>query len=162
MNIIERILGYLGLRRYDSISDIQIEKAKHNGIVLDSITSTTATKQLRCNHQKGGYVKRLSSGPNSLVEFPLKGSSGQYAVIKHQHMHGDIWIECLRCGRRWKPPIRKEFKKDRDFYKAVEEYEGALNFPTNNSMSTSIQCRFMLNGSVDAGTEYVRRQLTAS
>jgi hypothetical protein len=136
----------------------EIAIAKEFGCVLDAEGRAIATKQAKCNHIKGGIWRRISS---DRVDF-TPGSSGQYAVIKHKHIHGDVWVECLRCGRKWKPPMRKEFKTDREFYKAVEEYEQAVNFPTNNISSSSVICQFRLNGSVDAGTEYVRKQLANS
>jgi hypothetical protein len=58
--------------------------------------------------------------------------------------------------------MRSDYRNERAFYRAIEEYEAAVNFPTNNTMSTSIQCAFRLNGSHDAGLEYVRKQLANS
>jgi hypothetical protein len=85
------------------------------------------------------------------------GNSNQYAVIKHQMINGDIWVRCLRCGRTWAPPVEKnyffdakgrsvasvdgQFDKVR-FQAAIEDYKRATMFETNNSMSTSVQCRF--------------------
>jgi hypothetical protein len=105
-----------------------------------------------CTHRKGGMasardVHVLSTG----------GDNHQYAVIKHQMINGDIWVRCLRCGRTWAPPVEKnfffdekgrsvapvdgQFNKSR-FERAVDDYKTATMFPTNNSMSTSVQCRF--------------------
>lgn len=114
-----------------------------------------ATDQYRfkiCTHKKGGTVtardqRVLTTG----------GNANQYAVMKHQMINGDIWVRCLRCGKTWAPPIESnfffdakgrlvapadgQFSKDR-FNKAVEEYQRAVMFETNNSMSGSVQCRF--------------------
>jgi hypothetical protein len=63
----------------------------------------------------------------------------------------------FRCGRTWNPPVEKNFffneagkqvaPKDGTFNralfeKAIEDYKRATMFETNNSMSTSVQCRF--------------------
>jgi hypothetical protein len=105
-----------------------------------------------CTHRKGGMassrdIRCLTTGGND---------AGQYAVIKHQMINGDIWVRCQRCARTWMPPIEKNFyfrdgvsvaPKDGvfdrvAFDKAVSEYELAKQFPTRNSMSGSVQCRF--------------------
>jgi len=77
--------------------------------------------------------------------------------MKHQMINGDIWVRCLRCGKTWKPPVEKDFFFDEKgknvapadgkfdkvrFEKVADEYRSASMFPTNNSMSTSVQCRF--------------------
>jgi hypothetical protein len=77
--------------------------------------------------------------------------------MKHQMINGDIWVRCLRCGKTWNPPVREElFLRRRGkascpegrtfnralFEKAIEDYKRATMFETNNSMSTSVQCRF--------------------
>ncbi len=120
-----------------------------------SIAQQDATDKYRfsvCTHRKGGMassrdVRVLSTG----------GNSNQYAVIKHQMINGDIWVRCLRCGRTWAPPVEKNFffdEKGRQvapadgtfdkakFTTAVEDYKRATMLETNNSMSTSVQCRF--------------------
>ncbi len=114
-----------------------------------------ATDQYRfsiCTHRKGGTVtardqRVLSTG----------GNSNQYAVMKHQMINGDIWVRCLRCGRTWAPPVEANFFFDGSgrqvapkdgvfsrskFERAQEDYLKAQMFETNNSMSTSVQCRF--------------------
>lgn len=112
-----------------------------------------------CTHRKGGMasardVRCLTRGGND---------AGQYAVIKHQMINGDIWVRCLRCSKTWAPPVEKNFYMrggkvvapadgvfDVDaFKKAQQEYMEAVNFPTRNSMSGSVQCRFYI---VDAAT----------
>lgn len=114
-----------------------------------------ATDQYRfkiCTHRKGGQV---SNRDNHVLA--TGGNSSQYAVIKHQMINGDIWVRCLRCGKTWAPPIERNFFFDEKgrlvapvdgtfdkakFAAAVEEYRRATMFETNNSMSTSVQCRF--------------------
>jgi hypothetical protein len=105
-----------------------------------------------CTHKKGGIVhsrdmRVLSTG----------GTGQQYAVIKHQMINGDIWVRCLRCGKTWTPPVEERFFFDKNgkevpkrfgtfnqerFEKAVFEYQRAVQFETNNTMSGSVQCRF--------------------
>ena len=159
MNIVDKILRYFGYRHDTQLTASQTQIAKQYGHALNAMDANDAAKKLKCNHQKGGTVVTYRDGS---IEFPSKGWSNQYAVIKHQHVMGDIWIECLRCGRKWKPPIRSDFKNERTYYKAFEEYEFMKDCPTNNTMSSSVQCNFRLNGSLDAGREYVRKQMANS
>lgn len=135
--------------------------ARTHGLLVDAEERAIATYRAKCNHHKGGWVK-LTSTSQELADAILKGDATQYAVIKHQHVNGDIWVSCIRCGKKWKPPIRSDYRTDREYFRAVEEYEQAKEFPTNNRMSTSVQCRFELKGSLDAGHEYVRKQMANS
>jgi len=109
-------------------------------------------KWKNCTHKKGGKVKNrdmsvLTSG----------GNSDQYAVIKHQMITGDIWVKCLRCGKWWAPPVKSNFYFDKrgkqvpqhmgefskeKFSEAVAEYNRAVRFETNNTMSGSVQAKF--------------------
>lgn len=105
-----------------------------------------------CTHRKGGMASA-----RDLHVLSTGGNAAQYAVMKHQMINGDIWVRCLRCGKTWNPPVEKNFFFNEKgarvaphdgtfdkvkFEKAVEEYKRATMFETNNSMSTSVQCRF--------------------
>lgn len=105
-----------------------------------------------CTHKKGGLVS-----PRDQRVLTTGGNAAQFAVMKHQMINGDIWVRCLRCGKTWNPPVEKNFFYDAKgrlvapvdgifdkfrFEKAVEDYKRATMFETNNSMSTSVQCRF--------------------
>lgn len=105
-----------------------------------------------CTHKKGGLVS-----PRDQRVLTTGGNAAQFAVMKHQMINGDIWVRCLRCGKTWCPPVEKNFFYDVKgklvapadgtfdkfkFEKAVEDYKRATMFETNNSMSTSVQCRF--------------------
>lgn len=143
------------------VSAKQFQWAKNAGCVIDAYDRERATNQTQCNHRKGGSVPM--QGDSAEIKFGLDhGNATQYAVIKHMHLHGDVWVECLRCGRKWKPPIRSEYETEREFYKAIEEYQKAVDFPTNNVTSSSLQFRFALGKNVPAGNEYVRKQLANS
>lgn len=120
-----------------------------------TIAQQEATDNYRfsvCTHRKGGMAS-----PRNLNVLYTGGNAAQYAVMKHQMINGDIWVRCLRCGKTWAPPVEANFHfddkgrrvaaKDGLFNKArfdaaVEEYKKATMFETNNSMSTSVQCRF--------------------
>jgi hypothetical protein len=156
-SVIQSIINFLS--RYTGRQLTEFEKlvATNNGYALDGIKRAEATKQAHCTHRKGGYVRKDDSG-----NIVLNGTGHQYAVIKHQHLNGDMWVECLRCGRKWKPPLRSDFRSDRSFYEAVTDYEEAVAFETNNVTSTSIQFGFRLNGSRTAGHEFVRKQMANS
>ena len=119
-----------------------------------TIAQQDATDKYRfsiCTHIRADWY-RLAT--NASLD---RRQAAQYAVIKHQMINGDIWVRCLRCGKTWAPPVMNnfffdakgrsvapvdgEFSKDK-FEKAVEDYKKATMFETNNSMSTSVQCRF--------------------
>lgn len=123
------------------IQEFQRRMAEANGEMLDMIDQERASYQNRCNHMKGGVV-RPSKNSKDIAEGLLHGNGSQYSVRKHMMMNRDVWVDCLRCGMKWRPPVRAEFKTDREFYKAVEEYDRAVAFPTNNVMSSSILCQF--------------------
>lgn len=128
-----------------------------------------AFRQSRCSHRKGGRVS-----PRDLRALSEGGDKDQYAVIKHQMINGDIWVRCLRCGKTWNPPVEDNFyfkggknvpkihgTFDKEQYlAAVAEYNRAVQFPTNNSMSSSVQCRFYTineqGQEVDAARDYRR------
>ncbi len=105
-----------------------------------------------CTHKKGG-----NASPRDLRVLTTGGNAAQFAVMKHQMINGDIWVRCLRCGNTWNPPVEANFYFSAQgkqvapadgtfniakFEKAVEDYKRATMFETNNSMSTSVQCRF--------------------
>lgn len=104
----------------------------------------------RCNHKKAGMI-RITSSRLSIRNGLNNGNSSQYAVRKHQMMNGDIWVDCLRCGKKWRPPVAQKFswferkfrtQRFQDHIAALVEYDRAVNFETNNVMSSSLQCRF--------------------
>jgi len=123
----------------------QIEDYKHRGLVLKLNEATTVKARTACSHRKGGLITNVLSTA-AIVKGLNNGHSAQYSVLKHQMMNGDIYVNCLRCGKKWKKPIRDSFKKEQDYLVALAEYKTAVNFPTNNTMSTSIQCRFSDDG----------------
>lgn len=107
-----------------------------------------------CTHRKGGVVT-----PRDMRVLSTGGNKDQYAVMKHQMINGDIWVRCLRCGKTWSPPVEKNFffdergnqvapqdgEFDRNkFEDSHRKYLEATMFNTNNSMSTSVQCRFSI------------------
>ena len=139
----------------------KIQEARVNGLLLDAEISQQAKKRAECNHRKGGSFGAIAAGRP--VNFPKKGPNKEpYAVIKHQMINGDWWVYCLRCGKQWKPPIRRKFNNDREFYQADEVYQAAVEFDTDNASSSSVLCQFVINGSIDQGTELVRRRLAES
>ena len=113
--------------------------------------ATDAYKWAVCTHRKGGLVSQ-----RDMRALTTGGNEDQYAVIKHQMINGDIWVRCLRCCRTWSPPVEEKFffrdgkvVAPQDgvfdaaaFAKAQMEYQIAVAFPTRNSMSGSVQCRF--------------------
>jgi hypothetical protein len=134
--------------------------------------ATDAYRWRICTHKKGGTVT-----PRDQRVLTTGGNSPQYAIMKHMMINGDIWVRCLRCGKTWNPPVQSNFFFDAKgkkvapadgkfdlakFQTAVDEYERAVNFETNNSMSQSVQCRFskfdVASGKmVDAAEDYRER-----
>lgn len=128
------------------------EDRETQGRVISQQEATDKYRFSICTHRKGGTassrdVRVLSAG----------GNSNQYAVIKHQMINGDIWVRCLRCGKTWAPPVERNFFFNEKglnvapqdgtfdqakFAAASQDYLRATMFETNNSMSTSVQCRF--------------------
>ena len=128
------------------------EDREHQGRTFAQQDATDQYRFDNCSHRKGGQVS-----PRDQRALSLGGDAAQHSVMKHQMINGDIWVRCLRCGNTWCPPIEKNFffnAKGKQvapvdgtfsvekFNKAIAEYKRATMFPTNNSMSTSVQCRF--------------------
>jgi hypothetical protein len=115
------------------------QKAITNGQTLIQIAKNETAHQKKCNHRKGG------NGAAGVVGG--RGDSPDYAVIKHTFAHGDTWIRCQRCGKTWKPPIKKDFKGHEDLYDtAMRVYEMALEFQTKNVTSAGVPFRFSDDG----------------
>ncbi len=141
----------------------QIAEAKMNGNRLDGFERAIIKSQMTCNHRKGGVVVRRANEtatPEKIAECLQKGTGSQYSVMKHQMMNGDWRIRCTRCGKTWTAPIREEYRSDREFWKAMEEYEEAVGFPTNNTSSTSLQFRWRYRDGSD-GSEVPRKAMAA-
>jgi len=125
---------------------------KQQGITFAQQRAADEAKQSQCTHKKGGVVS-----PRDMKVLSTGGNSVQYAVIKHQMINGDFWVRCLRCGKTWLPPVKENFyfnekgKKvapvdgvfsQEKFDAAEADYKRAVQFETNNSPSSSVQCRF--------------------
>ena len=118
-----------------------------NGQTLNAIAKEQEQSQRRCNHRKGGNgAAGVMSG---------QGDSLWFALMKHRMLNGDIWIRCMRCGKTWKPPVRRMFADETKYQVAVAEYEAAKLMPTNNSPSSSYAFSFS-----DGGQYF--REVTAS
>jgi hypothetical protein len=94
--------------------------------------------QNRCAHRKGGKG----------VAMLYQGNDSNYAVIKHTLSHGATIVVCQRCTKVWEPPPRNLIRKgataeDRAEYKRLaEEYQWALNLPTDNEPSGTVLFAF--------------------
>ena len=106
-------------------------KIRANGQNLKQDRMRKNANQGVCNHRKGG------DGAAGVVGG--KGTDAQYAVMKHVFANGDTWVRCLRCGKTWKPPLKKRFKSDEAYKDAIAVYMEAVNFPTRNHTSSSQQ-----------------------
>lgn len=135
------------------------DRSRTNGQTFSQNDKRQKAAEDGCTHRKGG---------NGLGDFlGGKGQDPQFAVIKHRMLTGDIWVRCMRCGKTWKPPIRKNFyfadgqqvaPKDGKFdavqyEQALREYQGAVHFQTKNATSSSY-----IFGYTDGG-EYAREIL---
>lgn len=87
--------------------------------------------QANCWHKKGG--KGVSMLPH--------GNDSNYAVVKHTLCHGPMIVICQRCAKVWEPPdvalnARSSSKESKALYaKLWQEYQAAVNFPTDNEAS---------------------------
>lgn len=141
----------------------QVAEAKMHGNVLEGFERAIIKSQMKCNHHKGGTIFRVageSTSPEKIAACLQNGTGNQYSVMKHQMMNGDWRIRCTRCGKTWTAPIRQEYRNDREFWAAIEDYETAVNFPTNNTSSTSIQFRWRYRDGSD-GSEIPRKAMAA-
>jgi hypothetical protein len=141
----------------------QIAEAKMHGNVLENMERAIVKSQTKCNHRKGGVIVRVAGETTKsakIAECLQGGTASQYSVMKHQMMNGDWRIRCTRCGKTWTAPIRQEYRNDREFWAAIEEYEAAVNFPTNNVSSTSLQFRWRYRDGSD-GSEVPRKAMAA-
>lgn len=117
-----------------------IVRANRYGLMLDQNAFTRAKRSSECNHLKGGYV-------TAKWEIPTHGDRlDDYAVTKHILSNGDYWIRCLRCGHTWTAPTRRDYPNDALYLQAVREYVRAIDFPTRNVTSGSLQFRFSDDG----------------
>lgn len=156
------LLDELARKEYLAEKDaLTIAEAKEKGNCLAQMDRSQVQRQRKCTHRKGGIITNIKDP--STISFALAhGNSNQYAVIKHQMINRDIWVRCLRCGKWWKPPCRSEFKLDRDYWKAMFEYEEALEFPTMNTMSGSVLCNFhqtLKDGTIVDANEVYRQRM---
>ena len=106
------------------------ERSRINGVTINALARNDKAVQGRCNHRKGG------NGANGVVAG--QGDDSQYCVRKHIFANGDMWIDCLRCHKTWKPVMPHWFETQEGYLGAVAEYEAAKNFPTRNQTSSSV------------------------
>lgn len=144
------------------------EDREQQGRTFAQQEATDKHRWANCTHRKGGAVSQR----DQKVLF-FGGDAAQHAIMKHQMITGDIWVRCLRCGRTWKPPIKQEFFVNAKgkvvapadgvfdkakFDEAVADYKRALMFPTNNSTSSSVLCKFATfdadGNPIDAADKY--------
>lgn len=84
-------------------------------------------RQRVCQHRKGGK--------NNLF---AKGNAADYSVIQNTYPEGTIAIQCTRCGKEVKKPLRLLRLTDPKEYAAQwEEWVKWSNFPTDNTPSGS-------------------------
>jgi len=118
--------------------DNKRQRSITNGQTLKALAAIDKSVQTRCNHKKGG------NGAQGVVGG--KGDDSQYAVLKHTFANGDMWVRCLRCGKTWKPPVKRAYKTDEEYKTAWAVYEQAKEFQTRNTPSSSYLFRYSDNG----------------
>lgn len=105
-------------------------------MVQASLADTDMRHQLmqsRCAHRKGGKG----------VSMLFQGNDANYAVVKHILSHGPMLVVCQRCWKLWLPPDKAMNRKGatpeerRDYKRLYEEYQWAVNLPTDNETSGS-------------------------
>jgi hypothetical protein len=87
-------------------------------------------QQKRCNHRKGGVDAR------AFLEG--QGTSAMYCVNKHKLPNGGYMVICERCNKEWHPADKWNVVDGVNVPKpATPGWEEAINFPTDNTPSTS-------------------------
>jgi hypothetical protein len=115
---------------------------KHMMMIILRNDRIEKAQQEDCWHKKGGHG---ASGLN-------RGDDSKFAVVKHQLPHGPIIVICQRCRKLWAKPkaLPKTASQDerKVFKEQMTEYNTALNFPTDNTMSGNQI--FLVTGSEEA------------
>ena len=145
------------------VTALEIRHMIEKGNILDQTARSVATSQTKCKHRKGGIIVRKADelvSPETIAKCLQNGTGEQFSVMKHQMMNGDWRVRCTRCGKTWTAPIRQEYRNDREFWSAIEEYETAVGFLTNNKSSTSLQFSFRYRDGSDA-SEVPRKAMVA-
>lgn len=135
------------------IKELQNQESREaQGRVFKQQQAIDLFRYSNCTHRKGGMAHA-----RDMHVLTQGGDSPKYAVMKHQMINGDIWVRCGRCGRTWKPPVEKDYFFDKKgfsvapkdgifseerFEQAKRDHREAVAFITNNTMSTSVLCRF--------------------
>lgn len=92
--------------------------------------------QAACQHRKGG------KGTSQMYA----GNDANFAVITHTLSHGPVIVVCQRCGKIWEAPTplpKKHTPEMRAQYKLdLQEYNRALNLPTDNEPSGTVLFTF--------------------
>ena len=133
----------------EELEQLQIEEVKerladsaqkrnqriNRGRMVQASLEDTARRQKylqsRCAHRKGGKG----------VAMLYQGNDANFAVVKHILSHGPLIVICQRCSKLWEPPdkkmnSRKATPEQRQEYKKLwEEYQWAVNLPTDNETS---------------------------
>jgi hypothetical protein len=79
-----------------------------------------------CWHKKGG--KGVALLPH--------GNDANYAVVKHTLSHGPQIVICQRCSNIWEPPpIELRKSNPKEYKRLYDEYQWAMNLPTDNEPS---------------------------
>lgn len=100
---------------------------------IAKINRDIIAKQSVCKHKKGG--KNLAGIVN--------GNSSDYSIWKHTYPWGAVEVICSRCGKTWNKPAIALRKSDPKAYRAqMEEYNEAINWPTDNEPSGSVLFAF--------------------
>ena len=114
------------------------QRSRTNGETLRQIAVADASAQKRCNHRKGG------KGEAGVIAG--QGDSPNYAIIKHTFANGDTWARCTRCGKTWKPPVRRAATSQEQYDALMAQYELAMQYPTTNIPSSSYLFKYSDNG----------------
>lgn len=93
---------------------------------IKSFNDKRAAQQAGCWHRKGGKG----------VEMLSHGNDANYAVVKHTLSHGPLIVICQRCTKEWaQPPIALRKENPAEYRRLYDEYQWAVNLPTDNEPS---------------------------
>jgi len=115
-------------RRADKEFKNQARKDQEKGFAEQR--QKAAAMQAGCNHRKGG---------KDYASTQKRGDGDNYAVVKHTFPLGDTAVICTRCLFIWKHGTSAEKMPDGSPNPTGISYKEAINFPTDNTPSGSVQ-----------------------
>jgi len=101
----------------------KLEEARSKNMAVLQFLAQREAIYKNCNHRKGGI------GAEAVMRG--QGTDAMFAVVKHKLPNGRYFVLCMRCGHEWHPAFPLLGQKE------TPGYQEAINYPTDNSPSSS-------------------------